>query len=340
MDRWKRLVNVTLLALLVITTSTGWLAFAVGSETPLKIIVGVHGASGLSLTLLAPAKTRIVRWGLRCAGRSRKVIGSALGALVLLTLAGGWLHSVGGWRPYLGLLPMQIHVGAASAALVPLVWHVLIHHRLRRRRWRPLLRTTDLDRRAALGAGGMIVGGATLWLLAPGLERRASGSHEIGSGAPEQVPVTQWLFDPVPRIPAGDWRLQVSRAARPEPARLLDLAAVAAMPQLGVRAVLDCTGGWYTEQEWRGVRLADFGLASGASIEVVSATGYRRRFPAAEAATLLLATHCAGRPLSAGHGGPARLVAPGRRGFWWVKWVTSIAVLDEPWWLQPPFPLR
>jgi len=76
------------------------------------------------------------------------------------------------------------------------------------------------------------------------------------------------------------------------------------------------------------------------SIEVVSTAGYRRRFPAHEAGTLLLATHASGRPLSRGHGGPARIVAPGRRGFWWVKWVASIDVVDEPWWSQPPFPLQ
>jgi DMSO/TMAO reductase YedYZ molybdopterin-dependent catalytic subunit len=46
-----------------------------------------------------------------------------------------------------------------------------------------------------------------------------------------------------------------------------------------------------------------------------------------------------GRPLSVGHGFPARLVAPGRRGFWWVKWVSEIDVDDSPWWWQPPLPL-
>ena len=35
----------------------------------------------------------------------------------------------------------------------------------------------------------------------------------------------------------------------------------------------------------------------------------------------------------------ARLVAPGRRGFWWVKWVVSVELDPTPWWRQPPFPL-
>jgi len=44
--------------------------------------------------------------------------------------------------------------------------------------------------------------------------------------------------------------------------------------------------------------------------------------------------------LDPGHGAPARLVAPGRRGFWWVKWVATVDVEDAPEWWQPPFPLQ
>ena len=131
-------------------------------------------------------------------------------------------------------------------------------------------------------------------------------------------------------LDATAWRLRL-------PGRALDLAALAALPQTTVRAVIDCTGGWWAEEEWRGVLLADLGLP-GSALDVVSATGYRRRLPGPDG--VLLATHAAGAPLAAPHGGPARLVVPGRRGFWWVKWVVAIAPTDEPWWWQPPLPLQ
>jgi DMSO/TMAO reductase YedYZ molybdopterin-dependent catalytic subunit len=347
MNRWARPVNVTLLALLVITTASGGLAFTVGSAPASTVVVAVHGASGLGLLLVVPAKVRIARRGLRRPGRSRKVISLALTVLALLAVASGLLHAIGGFRPYLGLLPMQIHVGAALVAVALLVAHVVAHQsraRLpvagispagarRMGRWRPLLRRTDVDRRVALRGAAVVAGAAALWVVAPGRERRFTGSHEVGSGDPAVMPVTNWLFDPVPVLvlAASTWRLGLGT-------RAVDLDAVAALPQTSVRAVLDCTGGWYAEQEWRGVALADLGLPPSASVEVVSATGYRRRLPAT--APMLLATHAAGLPLSAGHGGPMRLVAPGRRGFWWVKWVVAVEATDEPWWLQPPLPLQ
>jgi DMSO/TMAO reductase YedYZ molybdopterin-dependent catalytic subunit len=72
---------------------------------------------------------------------------------------------------------------------------------------------------------------------------------------------------------------------------------------------------------------------------VASETGYVRRFPVGDARSMVLAARVGGRPLSAGHGFPARLVAPGRRGFWWVKWVERIETSSTPWWWQSPFPL-
>jgi DMSO/TMAO reductase YedYZ molybdopterin-dependent catalytic subunit len=107
--------------------------------------------------------------------------------------------------------------------------------------------------------------------------------------------------------------------------------------------VLDCTGGWWSRQEWTGVRLDRLlpgPEVPGRSVNVVSATGFHRRLPRTAAASALLATSVGDAPLSPGHGAPVRLVLPGRRGFWWVKWVDRVEVSGAPWWWQPPLPLR
>jgi DMSO/TMAO reductase YedYZ molybdopterin-dependent catalytic subunit len=141
----------------------------------------------------------------------------------------------------------------------------------------------------------------------------------------------------VPSIDASRWRLIVDGGDGERAWTYEELAAF----DDGIRAVIDCTGGWFSEQDWRGVRLSRLlpDPVPGRSVEVGSVTGYGRRFPSEDAVSLLLATRVGDRALSAGHGFPARIVAPGRRGFWWVKWVTSIRVSDTPWWWQSPFPL-
>jgi len=132
-----------------------------------------------------------------------------------------------------------------------------------------------------------------------------------------------------------------SRVTRPLAIGTDDLAALATTARA---ATLDCTGGWYTDQEWRGVPLGTLLERAGAdphaaSVRVVGVTGYARRFALDHARGLLLATHVAGLPLDHGHGAPARLVVPDHRGFEWVKWVVALEVDDTPAWWQPPLPL-
>jgi hypothetical protein len=343
--RAGRRTNLGLLVLLLTAAGTGVLAYAVGSTAWNAVVVALHGAAGLGLLLLVPWKAVVVRRARRRPVESRDPTAAVgLGVLVGLTVVTGVLHSVGvagPWWALGGISALQVHVGLAIAVLPLLAIHAW------GKRQRP--RATDLSRRSLLRAGGLGLGAAAVWfgsegLLratgAPGADRRATGSHERGSGDPAAMPVTQWIGDTVPEEQADI--LDVVAAGRRVRVPVADLDRGDRM-----RAVLDCTGGWWAEQEWSGVRLdrllADavgHELPADGSVDVVSVTGFRRRLPLRDASRLLLAVGAGGRPLSAGHGAPVRLVAPGRRGFWWVKWVRRIEVVDAPWWLQSPFPLQ
>jgi DMSO/TMAO reductase YedYZ molybdopterin-dependent catalytic subunit len=146
-----------------------------------------------------------------------------------------------------------------------------------------------------------------------------------------------WLEDPVPAIDPDQWRLTVVDGSGRYQLSLDELPAFGAR----MRATLDCTSGWYSRQEWTGVPVSALLRSSGyaRSLLVHSVTGYWIRLPVSDVGLLLLATRVGGTPLSAGHGYPLRLIAPGRRGYWWVKWVDRIELQTTPWWWQPPFPV-
>src|SRR5947209_2216407 len=114
---------------------------------------------------------------------------------------------------------------------------------------------------------------AVLWLhaaaglavaLLPSARRAPTGSFEAA------YPVaTQWMFDGVPQLDARSWRL----AAAGKTWAYDDLAGFSDR----VSAVIDCTGGWYSEQVWEGVmleRLLPADARSHSSVNVISHTGY------------------------------------------------------------------
>ena len=343
-----RRTNLALLVVLVAALVSGGLAFAAGTGWGRPVLVA-HGLAGLAVLVLAPWKSVVVRRGLARRSGPGRWVSVAFGVLVVVAVAAGLVHATGGLAGLGPLSAMQVHVGAALAAVPLLAWHVAARGGARSRR-------ADLSRRALLRAGA-VAGGAGLLLLAvegatrlaglAGARRRFTGSLPVaaaGLADPGRIPVTQWLDDRVQVLDPDAWRLRVTAGGSTRDWTYAELAGFGDR----VEAVLDCTGGWYARAAWEGVRLdrllpsgATDGAVAGAagSLVVASATGYRRRLPLADAARLLLATRLDGRPLAAGHGFPARLVAPGRRGFWWVKWVVSIEVDRAPWWRQPPFPL-
>jgi DMSO/TMAO reductase YedYZ molybdopterin-dependent catalytic subunit len=290
----------------------------------------LHAAAAFGVLLVAPWKWTVVRRGLRRARRPRSVKGLsiALAVLVLITIASGLIHSTGRLEFVGPLTLMQIHVGAAVTALAVLLAHFLLHA------VRP--RRTDADRRAllrlaVLGAGAGLA--TVAWDGSAGAGRRFTGSVP----KPE-LEVTSWLDDRVQRIDPAQWTVHVGAVP-------LDLAAVLALPHERFRAILDCTSGWCSDQEWDGVRLSVLLGAAGVSmtgrrsVAIRSATGYTRWFGAGTLGRVWLVTGLGGQPLPYGHGYPARIVAPGRRGFWWVKWVSRVEPSDRPAWAQSVFPL-
>jgi hypothetical protein len=327
--RAGRRTNVALLVVLVGAAATGVLAFAAGTPIPARSATVVHGLFGLAAVLLVPWKTVIVR---RAA--TLRVVSLALVVLIGICIASGLVEVFLGYGVIWRLSPIQVHVGSAALAAPLFAWHILRHRRQR-------LRRLDLSRRTLLRTGALAAGVAATYATLEGLgrlagsasaSRIATGSHYVRADA---IPATIWLFDHVPAHRADD-RVHVAGTDL----TVADLTSRSTT----VAARLDCTSGWYTDAEWTAVSLADLlpreQLAAAASIEVVSITGYRRRFPADEAGSLWLATRYQGEPLQPAHGAPVRLVAPHRRGFWWVKWVVSVKLSDTPALAQSPFPLQ
>jgi hypothetical protein len=333
--RGSRRTNLALAVVVPAALLTGALAFATGASW-VGWIAGAHATMGLTLVIVSPWKTAIARHGMRRRPGPRSWPSIGLGVSIVVTVATGLLHSTGLARTLGPVTAMQAHVAMAVASIPLFVWHLGA---------RPIAhRRTDLSRRAVLGAG--MLGGASLAsygavamitnaLSLRGADRRGTGSYEFASFDPGRMPVTQWLNDAVP-APDPSRSLDV---LTPDGARRWSLDELARFDD-NVRAVLDCTGGWYSTQEWQGVLLSRLLPRNDEtrSILVRSATGYTRRFPASDAGHLLLALRVGGAPLSIGHGAPMRIVAPGHRGFWWVKWVTSVEAASTPWWWQPPFP--
>ena len=342
-----RATNLTLFVLLLLELISGLGSFLVGSPHG-QWVFWLHSAGGLSVVVLLVWKWRIVvRSFVRRGAGLWSFAPALLGVLFLgILLTGLWWLLVGRGTllvPIYGeMRPLVLHTILALALAPLFALHVVL-------RWPRRPAAAFAGRRAVLrlfavgGAGLALSRGLAVATPQAGPDRRFTGSREEASFTGNDHPVTNWLADSRQRIPLDEWRLEVRGAVRER--LTLDYREFTSLAERTRRATLDCTGGWYTVQDWSGVPLSTVldraGLSANArSIVVTSATGFSRRFGLGAAPRLLLATHVGDERLSTGHGFPVRLVAPGRRGYHWVKWVVSIEVSERPGWWQSPLPTQ
>jgi hypothetical protein len=299
-------------------------------------VYDLHRYAAWALVAAIPWKlaisARSLRRGLRPDVDRGLVVGVSLllaaATLAVLALGFLWKWRLGPAEYPLRQTAISWHWMLALGLLVPFAVHVW-------RRW-PRPKPVDFaSRRAFLRLAGLTAAGLLAWRLsdAMGAEReqaprRSSGSRLDGVFTGNAYPVTHNVA--ADEVDLSAWRLAVGgQVARPMVFSLEDLLA---MESEARTVTLDCTLGWYTVQEWRGVPLAVLLELAGAPAEPLlvrleSVTGYGKLLPWAEARDVLLATHIGGEPLSHLHGAPLRAVVPTRRGWYWVKWLEKIEII-------------
>jgi sulfite oxidase len=161
----------------------------------------------------------------------------------------------------------------------------------------------------------------------------------------------------VPMIDVARWRLRVEGEVAT--ALTLTLDAVKTLPSVELVSVAECAGngrrffeppvpgvqwgnGAVGNGRWRGVRLAEILkqagikdsareiLFDGADVPFRAMPDFQRSIPVKRALdpNTLLAYEMNGETLPLKHGFPLRVVVPGWAGDSWVKWLTSVRVLD------------
>ena len=158
-----------------------------------------------------------------------------------------------------------------------------------------------------------------------------------------RVPPGQRLVTDFPVLQAGSvmhvdqraWKLSLSGLV--SPISSFDYAALLALPATEQVCDIHCVTTWSKlDTRWKGVKVTD--LLRGFQVDpralhvVVHATGgWTTNLPIEELTRddVLLAYEYEGRPISAEHGGPVRLVVP-RLYFWKsAKWINGIEFTEE-----------
>lgn len=340
--------NTGLLLLVLAEVATGLFGLAAGAPNR-AFLNDLHAIFSFGIVAILGWKTAIALGSLqRPAGARPRYLSLFLAVLLLTTLGFGFWWSNGVFVSFSGtsLLTIHIWLGLATAPIIAYhSWAYTGRFRI----------GYSADRRAALRLMTALAAGAAAWgvsegignaLDSPASRRRFTGSHERASFKGNAFPTTSWLNDNPRHIDPNRWELKIAgEVSNPLVLSLAELQEGGRFKTVETTETLDCTSGWYSTQIWKGVRVGDVLDAAGIdpdtrSISFISRTGFSRRMAYGDVSDYILATHVGGEPLSHRHGAPLRLVAPGRRGFEWVKWISAINANSSPSWLQWPFPVE
>jgi DMSO/TMAO reductase YedYZ molybdopterin-dependent catalytic subunit len=169
---------------------------------------------------------------------------------------------------------------------------------------------------------------------------------------PGQVLTTKWPvlhYGHVPQVDTARWTFRVWGEVGREV--VLDWAAFSALPRHDVTCDIHCVTTWSRyDNTFGGVRVQEVlrqavPRANATHVLVHAAPDFTTNLPLADLdrPENLLATHHDGRPLSAEHGGPVRLVVP-HLYFWKsAKWVTGLELMEGDWpgfWEQNGYHMR
>ncbi len=302
----------------------------------------IHRIAGWALIVLIPWKTvislRSLSRGLgRRFDRSVMIVISILltvATLSILILVLLWTWQIGPYYVWIGPFAYSAigwHWGIALGLAPLFMLHVW-------RRWPRPKKVDFLGRRQALKMIGLGAAAITSWGIAEtfaksvqntGMERRFTGSREQGSFRGLDYPITSAADQGKIRLDPSTWTLTIKGKVRNP--LILNYNDILTLSNSKSKATIDCTGGWYSTQIWRGVLLADLLSQAGIQEErhriiLKDVSGYTALFTPVDVPEILLATYVGDQALNHWHGYPVRAVVPSRRGGYWVKWLTEIEI--------------
>ena len=156
----------------------------------------------------------------------------------------------------------------------------------------------------------------------------------LPSDIPDALGFRQMWYSPVPPIDQAKWRLQVSGLIdKPAEFTVADLRK---LPHFEQSSRMKCVQCWSSRTSWGGFRFASLlalvkPVRNARAIRIDCADKWYEYMTLEEMAdpAVLMAMDMAGKPLTASHGAPLRLLDPSKYGYKSAKLITKITFVAE-----------